>query len=80
MSTIHAGYRTLKRRIDLGELPAVITIIEFTSFINKYEITAEKLRSKLIPQRKIRSADIALENSVQINWTHNWTQIRRFGM
>ena len=53
MSTIHAGYRTLKRRIDLGELPAVITMIEFTNFINKYEITAEELRPKLIPQRKI---------------------------
>ena len=27
MSTIHSGYRLLKRRIDLGELPAVNTLV-----------------------------------------------------
>ena len=50
MSTIHAGYRTLKQRIDLGELPVVN---EYTNFIDKYEITAEELRPKLMPRRKI---------------------------
>ena len=47
MSTIHAGYRTLKQRIDLGELPVVN---EYTNFIDKYEITAEELRPKLMPR------------------------------
>ena len=53
MSTMHQGYRNIKRRIDLGELPGVNTLEEFTNFINRYEITAAEMRPKPIVQRKI---------------------------
>ena len=56
MSTIHSGYRLLKRRIDLGELPAVNTLVEFIRFVNKYETTAAEFRPKIIPPRKIFAA------------------------
>ena len=78
MSTIHTGYRTLKRKTNLGELPAIITLVQFTNFINKYEITAEELRRKLIPQRKIfqqinRNNGGAECNAFTILWNLNPT-------
>ena len=53
MSTMHQGYRNIKRRIDLGELPTVNTLEDFIVFINRYEITAAELRPKPVIQRKI---------------------------
>ena len=56
MSTIHSGYRILKKRIDLGELPPVNTMDEFITFFNKYEVTANEFRPKQVQQRKIFAA------------------------
>ena len=48
MSTIYAGYKSIKRRIDLGEIGNVNTMEEFLTFLNRYEVPASENRPRTI--------------------------------
>ena len=63
MSTIHAGYKSIKRRIDLGEIGNVNTMEEFLTFLNRYEVPASENRPRTILSRKIFAAMKSAESN-----------------
>ena len=63
MSTIHAGYKSIKRRIDLGEIGNGNTMEEFVTFLNSYEVSASENRPRTILPRKIFAAVKSAESN-----------------